>query len=245
MADDLSTGSSRIGVANDPSAGGSGIGPARDPLGEQSLILIQLARWPVAGKVKTRLIPELGEQGALQAHVMLSQTTLDTLLAAKLGAVWLLWDSQPCSADHCGGLLVDGSVEQGIQQGDGLGDRMQHALQSALQYAPKALLVGSDCPGLSPAYLRQASALLDNHCVVLGPAEDGGYVLIGVNRSLQNLAVLFAGIPWGTGQVLEKTLAGLQYSGIRYGLLPALWDVDVFADYCRFQAQKNRTQVRE
>lgn len=245
MTNDQCAGSKDIATANDLSTGGSGNNVAHDPSREQSLILIQLARRPVAGRVKTRLIPALGEQGALQAHVMLSQMTLDTLLAVRLGAVWLQWDSQPCLADHCGGLLVDGSVKQGVQQGDNLGDRMQHALQSALQYAPKALLVGSDCPGLSPAYLRQASAVLDNHGVVLGPAEDGGYVLVGINRSLQDPAVLFAGIPWGTAQVLEKTLAGLKYADISYGLLPVLWDVDVFADYCRFQAQKNRTHVRE
>jgi rSAM/selenodomain-associated transferase 2/rSAM/selenodomain-associated transferase 1 len=110
-------------------------------------------------------------------------------------------------------------------QGDGdLGQRMERAFVEAFQDGmERVLIVGTDCPGLTAETARQAFARLDDFDIVLGPARDGGYYLIGLKRSAPGL---FRGIPWGTEQVLEKTLATANEIPLRVSLLDPLDDVD-------------------
>jgi len=108
-------------------------------------------------------------------------------------------------------------------EGD-LGARMQRAFESALALSPRAILVGSDIPALSAQYLRDADrALRRGGDAVIGPAEDGGYVLIGLSRCD---AALFRDIPWGGSEVLAETRRRIAALGWRVTELPALWDVD-------------------
>jgi uncharacterized protein len=110
------------------------------------------------------------------------------------------------------------------RQGAGdLGVRMAEALGEALTRRGRAVLIGSDCPGYHHAYLTAAFAALDGHGAVLGPAVDGGYVLIGLRRVALDL---FAGIPWGTDTVLVRTRAALVRLGWTWAELPALRDID-------------------
>jgi len=109
------------------------------------------------------------------------------------------------------------------QVGADLGERMHHALGTALARAPRAVLVGSDCPALDAAYIEEAFTALATADLVLGPALDGGYVLIGARRLDRRL---FDGVPWGTGEVLAQTLARAAALHWEVALLAPLRDID-------------------
>ena len=111
---------------------------------------------------------------------------------------------------------------------------MSHALTSALaDGANQAIIIGTDCPLMSPAYIAQAESALETADVVLGPAEDGGYVLIGCKRAEP---ALFRDIDWGTDQVLEQTLRAASQAQRSVAVLDTLWDVDRPEDWQRFLA---------
>ena len=112
-----------------------------------------------------------------------------------------------------------------------LGARMRHALHSALASRSHAILIGTDCPLLDVSYLACASAALDDHPAVFGPAEDGGYVLVGLARAVD----AFSGIPWSTADTMALTRAKLAAQRVRWQELPTLWDVDSAADLERSQ----------
>jgi rSAM/selenodomain-associated transferase 1 len=194
-------------------------------------VLIVFARAPEPGRVKTRLIPLLGGQGAARLYAEMLEKTLKTALAAKVGRVEL----------HCAS-GIEGSYFRTIRkrfgvllrsQGRGdLGDRMHRALRRH----PGALLIGSDCPALRPADLRAAArALRAGADAVLSPAEDGGYALIGARRSAR---ALFDGVAWGSARVLAQTRARLKRLGWRWKELRTVWDVDRPGDLARLEKSR-------
>ncbi len=190
--------------------------------------LILFGRYPAAGGVKTCLIGRLGALGAAEVHRLLSEKTLDTLLAARLGKVCFC---------YCGGSparmrrwLGRRRVEIQPQAAGDLGRRMQHALEQALDRgARRAILTGTDIPDLNARILGRACAALADHDLVLGPGLDGGYYLVGLRRR----APVFEGIHWGTPHVLAATLDAARRHGLSVGLLPPLGDVDRPADLAR------------
>ena len=189
--------------------------------------LIQIfAKAPEPGRVKTRLIPVLGEQGAAELHARLFRRTVATVLDSRLAAVQL-W----CASATAHPLFVETGLPRLRQQGPDLGARMTHALAAGLQRAQRVVLIGSDCPVLDAAYLEAAIVALADHDAVLGPAEDGGYVLIGLRR----MADLFTGVDWGSDQVLRQTRERLAAAGLGWQELATLWDVDRHADLARLQ----------
>jgi rSAM/selenodomain-associated transferase 1 len=197
--------------------------------GRDSRRLLVFARAPVPGEVKTRLIPALGADGAAGLYARLLERTLTTASTAAVAPVDL-W----CAPDIGDPAFATAEARWGVAlyeqtQGD-LGERMCHALGTALIGRQKAVLVGCDCPALSAAALDAAFAALDDHDVVLGPAEDGGYVLIGLRRLSP---VLFEGIEWGGDRVLRQTRSRLVALGWRWHELPMLWDVDRPEDLAR------------
>lgn len=197
------------------------------------LLLQQFARFPEPGVVKTRLARTLGAEAACAAHEELMAMTARTLLAASLGPVELWLDSW--RGDHA--LLADiiarGAQGPFVQRGEDLGARMYNALADGRRRASAVLLVGSDAPTLDEAYLAEAAAALRSHDLVLGPAEDGGYVLIGT-RCPQR--AVFNGIPWGTDGVLAATLAAASACRQSVVSLAPRFDVDDEADYRRWRA---------
>ena len=108
---------------------------------------------------------------------------------------------------------------------------MARAIADALNRAAAVLLVGTDCPLLDAQRLAHAAAVLADHDAVLGPAEDGGYVLVGARRPLP-----FAAVRWSSPHTLTDTAAGFDRTGIRWAALPVLWDVDEPADLARWKA---------
>ncbi len=181
------------------------------------------ARAPTPGEAKTRLIPALGAAGAAALHRRLVMHCLRAAGDSRLGPVEL-WCA-PGTGDpffrECGRRFGASLHPQG--EGD-VGARMQRAFESALARARRAILVGSDIPALSARYLRDADrALRRGDDAVIGPAEDGGYALIGLSRCD---AELFRGIPWGGPEVLAETRRRVAALSMRLSELPVLWDVD-------------------
>lgn len=199
-------------------------------------LVIQFAKWPEAGRVKTRLMPLLGAEGAMNAHLELTAQVLDNLVASGR-QVQFWWDRErsdvPAEAAPILSKLQDYGVGQGVQQGADLGLRMTSALAEGLQRYARAMIVGSDCPSVDPAYVAAAFRALTDHDVVLGPSDDGGYVLIGVRRVVPGM---LEGIAWGTPEVLERTCERLAGCGLSVHLLEPRWDVDEPGDWQRYLA---------
>lgn len=176
------------------------------------------ARVPVAGQVKTRLIPALGAEGACRLHERLLARILGVLQQQDLcdAELWL-------DAPGTHPLLAGSVLPVCLQQGADLGERMAHAVATTLQRYRRVLVIGTDTPGLDADYLEQALQALQDNDVVLGPALDGGYVLIGVAG---RPAPVFDGVAWGTDRVLQQTLACIAAAGLRCRLLEPRADID-------------------
>ena len=193
--------------------------------------LIVFARAPEPGRVKTRLAPLLGERGAARLHALMVEKTLRTAQAAGFEGLYLY-----CAPGTEGEFFKKMQTRFGVRlltQGRGdLGDRMFRALRRH----SRAILIGSDCPALRPSDLRAAaSALRAGADAVLAPAEDGGYVLIGLQRVSWRL---FEGIPWGGPQVLAQTRRRLEALRWRWRELRTLWDVDRPEDVARLRRSR-------
>ncbi|MFA6218748.1 MAG: TIGR04282 family arsenosugar biosynthesis glycosyltransferase [Erythrobacter sp.] len=174
------------------------------------------ARYPEPGKAKTRLIPALGADGAARVYTRLLEGTVAQARAA--GLPFELRVTGERSEAFREWLGDDFAV---VDQGGGdLGARM------ARVPAP-ALLIGSDCPGLTAPILRAAAAQLAERRVVIGPASDGGYYLIGLREPMP---FLFEDMEWSTPQVFGETLGRLTAHGIAPAILPELSDVDLPED---------------
>ena len=186
--------------------------------------VIQLfAKPPVAGRVKKRLIPDLGQSLATDIYRycldyalrLVRQTTIDY-------QIWLSEDSNdPLFAGE----------SYYLQQGADLGSRMLSAIQSHLQRktteACAVILIGSDCLDLTPDHLQQAIDSLTSHDMVLLPTFDGGYALIGCRRID---ARLFDNVKWGESQVLQQTLENAQSLNYRVSVLESVRDIDTLQD---------------
>jgi len=192
------------------------------------------ARNPVAGQVKTRLAAAIGNDEAAAIYARLVERTLETAASARAAGVVdriELWASPNTDAPAFTEWRDNYRVELRRQCGVDLGARMRHALHSALASGSHAILIGTDCPLLDVSYLACASAALDDHPAVFGPAEDGGYVLVGLARAID----AFSGIPWSTADTMALTRAKLAAQRVRWQELPTLWDVDSAADLERSQ----------
>ena len=190
--------------------------------------ILFFARAPVAGRVKTRLQPVLGEAGALALHQELIRFGWQQLAQSALAPLQL-WTS------GVGGEAFFNQLEGGAnihrQVGRDLGERMHHASSEALLTAELVVIVGADCPSVDAGYVEQAMALLAAGApVVLGPAEDGGYVLVGLRAPT---AAVFHDINWGQAGVMQQSRERLLAAGIGWRELPLRWDVDRPEDLAR------------
>lgn len=184
--------------------------------------ILVFARAPIPGRTKTRLISALGPDGAADLHRALLRHMLTSAAAAATGPV-VLWGTGDDPFGDLPALAREFGAELRNQPEGDLGTRMRAALAAALAGADGALVVGSDCPWIDADALRSAAVELSRHDAVLGPAEDGGYVLLGARRAEP---VLFADMPWGTEQVLGITRERLASLGWRWFELEERGDVD-------------------
>ena len=208
--------------------------------------LLIFARRPVPGRCKTRLIPALGAVGAAELHTRLLRQALAAAQAARLGRLEL-WVDELAAAESDNGtdataddraigppwpaLTAEFGARLRRQCGGDLGARMHHALRDALRRSSDgALLIGSDCPALTPDYLRAAAAALGRRDAAFAPVVDGGYALIGLRRAH---SALFRHMPWGSAAVMAETRRRLRRLGLAHWQGETLWDVDRPEDLTR------------
>jgi len=180
-----------------------------------------LAKAPLAGFAKTRLIPHLGAEGAAALQRWLLQRTLTTALTADIGPV-TLWCTPDAGHPDFAMCRTFGPLALRQQPDGDLGKRMQAAIAGSDTLAG-TLVVGTDCPVLAPGLLRQAASVLADHDATVVPAEDGGYVLIGMREAS---ARVFTDVDWSTTRVMAQTRARLAETGWRWKEFEPLWDVD-------------------
>ena len=187
------------------------------------------AKAPVAGAVKTRLIPVLGAERAARLHERLMVRALETLIKADVGPVEIC-----CAPDTSHAFFVDCQRRFGVTltrqcEGD-LGERMRDAFDAALLAAPCALIVGADCPSITVDDVRDAATQLARHDAALIAAHDGGYVLIGARGTHPSM---FDDIDWGEATVLDAQRDRFRTLGWRWHEGAIRWDVDRPEDLAR------------
>jgi uncharacterized protein len=187
-----------------------------------------LAKAPIAGFAKTRLIPALGAQGAAALQAKLIARAVETACAAAIGPV-TLW-AAPDERHPAFQALGKRGVALARQPDGDLGARMLAAFAAA---GGSALVIGTDAPALSAEHLHMAAqALRYPSDVVFFPAEDGGYALIGAHGPLP---ILFSDMPWGTAEVARETRRRLTHARLRWHEPVTLWDIDEPADLMRLR----------
>jgi rSAM/selenodomain-associated transferase 1 len=202
-------------------------------------VVIVFARAPVAGRAKTRLAARLGDAGAARLQARLTGMALRTALASRCGPVELHATSQHAFLAHATRRL---KVTLRVQRGRDLGERMDRAIRTALRRCRSVVLIGSDCPELRPADLRRALRWLrSGNEVVLAPAEDGGYALVGARCVV---AGLFSDIGWGSSQVYAQSVKRLDDAGCRWRALRTVWDVDRPEDLERLRSLRFSSVTR-
>jgi hypothetical protein len=186
--------------------------------------LIIFTRYPEPGKTKTRLIPALGEVGAADLQKQMTEhTILQVKELQKISAINLEVRFAGGNWELMQNWLGVGFVYQSQGEGD-LGQRMMRSLVDAFSNnAEQVIIIGTDCPGLNSHILASALEKLKVCDLVLGPALDGGYYLIGLRRVVPEL---FSQISWGTAQVFQQTIEIAQKLNLLSGYLPSLADID-------------------
>lgn len=187
--------------------------------------LVVFLRLPDKGKVKTRLAATLGEEAALEIYKKLVYITLDTVTRSGIPAYLFYTDGLPPAGER------DPRFSYHIQLDGDLGTKMADALSFVLSLHKKALIIGSDCPDLTPEILHACCRSLDEKDIILGPAGDGGYYLLGCSELHP---VLFADIEWSTSSVLDQTIEKIMEANLSYGLLERLHDIDRAEDWIRY-----------
>jgi rSAM/selenodomain-associated transferase 1 len=176
-----------------------------------------LAKAPIPGIAKTRLIPALGAHGAAVLQEQLTERAIETAVAAGIGPVilWATPDESHSAFRELGGRFPIALRRQ--SDGD-LGQRMLAAFEAGAK-----VVIGTDCPALTAAHLRDAAASLQDNDVAIIPAEDGGYVLIAMTKPQP---ALFTHIPWGSSRVMQETRRRASTSRLTMQEFAPLWDID-------------------
>ena len=185
--------------------------------------ILVFAKAPIPGEVKTRLFSLMNAEAAAALHKKLVFHALNLAVESKTGSVEL-WCTPSIEHPFFIQCAEEFQVELHRQAEGDLGKRMVYSFDKTLQKAPMALLMGTDCPSLTSDDLKEAKkALIEGTPLVISPAEDGGYVLIGLR---QYESSVFEGISWGTSSVLEETRERVRRLRWRWRELSEKWDVD-------------------
>lgn len=201
--------------------------------------LMVFSKAPIPGQVKTRLAKTIGDVAAAKVHEYLVRHSLSTVSSLNLAPVelWCAPSSRHLFFQQCRDEFDIVLKEQ--PEGD-LGQRMLHAFSSALSDAQSAIVIGTDCPSINAGYLYEAfSRINEKQCTVIGPAEDGGYVSLGISQLNPDL---FENISWGSELVFEQTCGKVVGET---ELLSLLWDVDDEKDLIRLRQQMVELQLED
>ena len=191
---------------------------------EEALIIF--VKNPVKGKVKTRIAQTAGEDTAYSIYLSLLEHTRYTTL--QVNADRLLFYSDALQRNDA---WPEKQFRKYLQEGHTLGERMCNAFETAFSHYRRVVIIGSDCPGLSSTLIEQAFEQLREAPMVLGPARDGGYYLLGLQAHTPSL---FEDIAWSTPSVLEQTMEKAAQIGLNPVLLPICADIDTEEDWQQF-----------
>lgn len=191
--------------------------------------------------VKSRLAKDLGREFAAAVYRVMLEHTVQTISPGDHTlALHCFPDTHHAFLGYCSNTY---HVPLYRQEGDDLGERMFHAIRNSLKDGHAVVLVGSDCPELGLDHINEAFRLLDaGDDIVLGPARDGGYALIGATRIDGRV---FEGVPWSTARVLNKTLSNIKALRWKSSCLPEMRDVDTLEDYQYFLDHEDHRQLFE
>jgi len=188
--------------------------------------IVIMAKAPVAGFAKTRLMPALGAEGAAQLAKKMLHHTLATALASKLGSVEICATPDPADSVWQNLDLPSNVIWSAQGEGD-LGQRMARAAARTTRGGEAVLLIGTDCPAIDVFTLHEAAQALQNYDASLLPTYDGGYALLGLKKFN---ATPFDNMLWSTSTVAQETLKRMQQLGWKTKVLPTLHDIDETAD---------------
>lgn len=185
-----------------------------------------MVKYPEPGRVKTRLAGDIGpEKAALICRQMTERVMKQTIPFAEEYNRFVFYDPAERVRDFMSWLPHEKFM---AQEGSDVGQRMDNAIRYLLENgAEKAVITGADIPALTSRIVLHAFEMLDHADVVVGPARDGGYYLIGMKSTTPEL---FRNIPWSTGDVFAETVMALKHSGKSYRVLPVLSDLDTIED---------------
>lgn len=195
------------------------------------VVILLYAKAPIEEKVNTRLIPDIGVQAATKLQHDLIHQRLSMLTQANLCTVNLM-----CAPDLQHECFLQCKQQYPItlfeQTGNNLGERMLNGVKAALQHYKYCIVIGTDAPALDAAIIKQAIEVLrTDKQVVFVPAEDGGYVLVGLQKPYD---FLFQKISWGSTQVMQQSRDKLKEKNVAYKELATCWDIDRLEDYQRY-----------
>ena len=204
-----------------------GAGPAkRDNVEEERrAVLLVFARAPRPGQVKTRLARSIGDAAAARVYRRMGRFVVDRLAGVR-ATVTVCYDP-PDAGDEVRAWLGDGPARYVAQPPGDLGRRMAHMFERAFAAAERVVVIGTDAPSVDAGTVNRALGALDSADVVLGPATDGGYYLMGLRAPCP---ALFEGISWGTDTVVRDTAARVRAAGARLTWIEVESDVDTADD---------------
>ncbi|PRY87208.1 TIGR04282 family arsenosugar biosynthesis glycosyltransferase [Mongoliibacter ruber] len=218
----------------DPAA--EGLQPNMDRNSNNAVIVFQ--KNLILGKVKTRLAKTIGNEAALDIYRSLINITYSELSQLKDVDILVYL------SDYVEELPFDikgKNYKIFAQKGSDLGDRMKNAFEETLANGyQKCVIIGTDCPDLSMKEIQQAIDHLATHDVVFGPAEDGGYYLLGKKEILP---FLMQNINWSTSEVLATSIERLKNEKLSYKLLEKLGDIDTEKDWKNYKLRKANEQL--
>ena len=187
------------------------------------------AKAPIDGFCKTRLGAGIGAKNATAIHEKMIADTLSRVSNNETNLAVQLWCKPDVTHDFFQEQISKHNIESYQQKGDSLGAIMEHASWSAFKFGYKAILqIGTDCPDLDNSYIAQAIEKLESNDIVIGPAIDGGYVLLAQKKYYPEV---FSDIEWGTSLVLTQLVNNIEDIGLNYTLLSALNDIDTIDDF--------------
>ncbi len=190
----------------------------------QAMVVV-FAKAPRAGGVKTRLACSIGDAAATDLYRRMGRTVIDQLHGVN-ASVAVCYDP-PDAADEMRAWLGDSPTHYWPQRSGDLGQRLAHACDRAFESADRVVAIGTDAPAVDEATIRRCLSALESADVVLGPATDGGYYLLGLRAPIPSL---FQGIPWSTETVLRETERRARRAGARVTYLEVESDVDTIDD---------------
>jgi rSAM/selenodomain-associated transferase 1 len=189
--------------------------------------IIVFIKNPELGKVKTRLAISMGDNKALEIYNKLVGYTKQVLLQLSNTKKYVYYSSFVDRQDDWN----NDHFEKRIQSPGGLGQRMTAAFGETFETCEQVLIIGSDCPQLTPFHINYAFERLSNHNVVIGPSQDGGYYLLGMDRHYLDL---FQDIEWSTSTVFSDTIHKAKNNGLSISELEILSDIDYEEDWIKY-----------